>query len=203
MASDVDIANLAIARLGSAATVSSVDPADGSAIGARVHTFYPMVRDSLLELKDWPFAMKRSALSEYASSVVTPPIPYEYAYAVPSDMVVPVDLRNVEASDDTPPGRLYMELLNDGRRVIYSDTENAVLRYKIRANDPTKYTPLFVDAFAWMLAGHLTGPVVGGDVKLAQYCIQMASNMLGVAVTSVFSGMNVPVDHNPVWLAKR
>lgn len=50
MASEVDICNLALARLGDNATVASIDPPEGSAQAEHCARFYAIARDSLLEM---------------------------------------------------------------------------------------------------------------------------------------------------------
>lgn len=201
MASEVDIVNLAIARLGSASRVSSIDPPDGSSLAANAATFYPMVRDSLLEMKDWPFAVTRSRLNELADATIPPP--YTHAYAMPSAAIVPLSVRHADASDDSPPNRLSWEMLSDGTRVVFTDTEEAVMRYKVGATDPSKFTPLFVDALAWALAIQLAGPLLGGDLKRVDLCIKMFYSTLGFTVDSVFGSLTTPAPHVPSWIGAR
>ena len=64
MASETDICNLALARLGDAALVSSISPPDGSAQAGHCAAFYPMVRDYLLERYAWSFSLTRAALTQ-------------------------------------------------------------------------------------------------------------------------------------------
>ena len=59
MASEVEICNLALARLGDAATVVSIDPPEGSAQAEHCAMFYPMARDTLLAQHPWGFAQRR------------------------------------------------------------------------------------------------------------------------------------------------
>lgn len=201
MASETDIANLAIARLGSAAVVTSISPPDGSAIAAKCALFYPMMRDALLEMRGWPFAVTRAALSELADATIPPP--YTNAYAMPSNCMVPIDIRHADANDDSKPNRLYWETQTDGSKIVFTDTELAVMRYKIRQTDTTKFTPLFIDALAWLLAAQLAGQVLGNDVKVANRCYQMFQAVLGAASSSTFMSVNAPVDHTPSWIGAR
>ena len=77
MASDVGICNLALSRLGDAATVSSIDPPEGSTQADLCATFYPMARDSLLEMHAWAFATRRVDLSLLTAETDA----WVYAYA--------------------------------------------------------------------------------------------------------------------------
>ena len=63
MASVVDICNLALGHLGDPATVSSIDPPEGSAQAQHCARFYPIARDSLLEMHSWNFSTYREALA--------------------------------------------------------------------------------------------------------------------------------------------
>ena len=59
MSSEIDICNLALARLGDDATVASIDPPEGSAQAEQCARFYSIARDTMLEMHDWRFATKR------------------------------------------------------------------------------------------------------------------------------------------------
>lgn len=201
MSSTTDICNLAIANLGSSATVANIDPPDGSALAAKCAIIYPMMRDALIEMRNWPFAIKRAALSELAG--VTIPPPYTHAYAMPSDAMVPVDIRHADASDDSKPNRLYWETQADGSKIVFTDTEDAVMRYKFQQRDSSKFPPLFVRTLSWLIAGSLVGTLKGGDVKEMQRCEGMAQATLGAASSSVFLSVNAPVEHTPSWIGAR
>jgi hypothetical protein len=122
---------------------------------------------------------------------------------MPSNAMTPVDIRHAEAADDSKPNRLYWETLPDKSRVVFTDTELAVMRYKVQVKDTTKFTPLFIDALAWLLAGQMVGPVLGNDVKVAQRCYQMFAEVMNLATDSTFKSVNAPVDHTPSWIGAR
>ncbi|NBQ76422.1 MAG: hypothetical protein EBU14_13895, partial [Acetobacteraceae bacterium] len=66
MASEVDICNLALANLGDTATVASINPPEGSAQSEHCSRFYPIARDTLLEMHNWNFSTRRILLPEVA-----------------------------------------------------------------------------------------------------------------------------------------
>ena len=72
MASVVDICNLALAHLGDDATISSIDPPEGSAQAEHCKRFYTSARDTLLQLHPWNFASKRIALAELGDELLHP-----------------------------------------------------------------------------------------------------------------------------------
>ena len=80
MASEVDICNLALARLGDNATVASIDPPEGSAQAEHCARFYAIARDSLLEMHAWKFATRRVQLAK----LTVPSWDWSFAYAEPT-----------------------------------------------------------------------------------------------------------------------
>ena len=162
MASVVDICNLALSRLGDSATVSSIDPPEGSAQAEHCARFYPIARDFLLEKHDWGFAVKRVALA----AVTNPLTEWQYAYATPSDSIRICDVHEAGASSEYGvfvAQDFSTETLMDGSKVIFTNAAGATARYVPRITDPTRYSPMFVDALAWLLASYLAGPVIKGS----------------------------------------
>jgi hypothetical protein len=189
MSSAVQICNLALAHLGDTATVSSIDPPEGSAQAEHCSRFYPIAVDSLLEMHYWNFTMRRVVLASLTS--VWPE--WLYAYAVPSDAnnlisVLPpdsVDDYSTKFSPtDTPnfahnyspmiaagryaPQPYTLETLDNGTQVLYTNQENAVLRYTAHITDPTQFSPLFVMTLSYHLASMLAGPIIKGDAGAAE-----------------------------------
>lgn len=201
MATEVEIVNLALSRLGSSVTVSAISPPDGSKYAAHAASMYPFARNTALEAATWPFSTKRKALAELSG--VTPPAPYIYTYLMPSDAVVPIDIRSEGESDNAPPGLLMWELRQDGSRVVYSDKASAIMRYKVAITDTTRFTPMFVDAVAWLLAANMVGVVLGGDIKQFERCYAAYLRTLGMASNSIALGLNAPVEHVPGWVGSR
>lgn len=187
MASEVDIANLALAHLGDDATVSSLDPPEGSAQAEQCARFYSMARDALLQMHSWGFATKRVNGALLTSETDS----WDYAYAVPANCLQMLAVLPPETSDDyvapyvtaTPSGvtaqqtpyglqvqtqPFEVETLEDGTVVVYTDQEDAVLRFIARVTDASKFPPLFVNALARLLAHYLAGPLLKGDVGRAE-----------------------------------
>lgn len=182
MSSEVDICNLALSNLGDEATVTSIDPAEGSAQADRCATFYPMARDELLETHAWPFAKSRVALAER----VNPTRQWAYCYAAPANLLRVLAVQSVDAPDDEvafviderlKPGLGSMLATtdpfdieshpDDGELVIYTNTPQAMVRYTRRMQDTTKFSPLFTTALAALLSSKLAGSVVRGEAGRA------------------------------------
>lgn len=94
MVSPVDICNIALQEIGAQATVSQIDPSDGSTEGDACSIIYtPKIR-ALHRAAHWNFARKQLALTQLKATIINgvvstspPPIPWLYEYAYPSDCI--------------------------------------------------------------------------------------------------------------------
>lgn len=222
MASVVDICNLALARLGDEATVSSIDPPEGSAQAEHCARFYPIARDSMLEAHQWTFCTKRTNPPLIATTINQ----WAYAYAVPADLMDVIAVMDTNASDDFSqplvidnqvlgststgmgtytPQPYSLETLEDGTAVILTNQDNALIRYTARITDTTKFPAKFVDALAWLLASHLAGPLYKGDVgmSMAQNCYKAYSASFTAAATSDANNQRRNVNQSVAWMVNR
>lgn len=218
MASEVDICNLALARLGDTATVASLNPPEGSAQAEHCARFYPMARDSLLEMHPWGFSTQRISLALLSAGWPE----WDYAYAQPNDAinilaVIPpaatddysvaysIDNQSNYSAGSYTPQPFSCEVDGDGNEVIYTDQVNAVLRYTSRVTDTTKFSPLFTDALAWLLASYLAGPIYKGEsgAAAARTCMSAFNMMYSKAITSDANQRKVNPVQNVSWMAGR
>ena len=226
MASEVDICNLALANLGDAATVISIYPPEGSAQAQHCARFYPIARDTLLEMHNWNFSTKRAVLEEIDNSWTM----WKYAYALPNNCINPISVMSNEAYDDyatrfvptdTPqfahnyspviaagryvPQTYTIETLPSGLHVLYTNQENAVLRYQASVTDTAEFSSLFVATLSWHLAAMLAGPVIKGDAGAAEAkrCAQMMAGFLAEAKRSDGNQRNIKVEHIVPWTSGR
>ncbi len=225
MASEVDIVNLALSRLGDRATVSSIDPPEGSAQAAHAARFYPVARDALLEMHTWAFASRRATLALLAGA---PPSQWLYAYEMPADALRAIAVTSSDATDDYSaalpqpynqigapypetatglytPQPYVLESLGDGTAVVYTNQIDAVLRYTALITDTTRFSPLFTDTLSWLLASHLAGPVLKGKEGRAEAraCLKMAQDLLAQATTSDANQRRATVARTAPWQAGR
>lgn len=157
MATEVSICNLALSNLGDEAKVTSITSpnGDGSTQAKRCVTFYPIARDVVLSRHHWNFSTLRADLVE---SPLDPPDSWAYAYTIPSDCVNIIGIYPSGALQDADPEDYIIE-----NGVIYSNTEDAVIRYTRQITDTTKYPALVVVAIARLLAAYLAGPIIKGS----------------------------------------
>lgn len=200
MASDVDICNLALARLGDSATVASIDPPEGSTQAEHCARFYSVARNTLLELHDWSFATRRKALALTAESSWG----WSFAYASPSEAlrivaVLPALVNAVAASQP------YEIESGGSTNLILTNQDDAVARYTALVTDTTRFPPLFVEALSWLLASYLAGPLIKGDAgaAMARSCYQSFMLVLGQAKVSDASQRSITPEHIPAWIGGR
>lgn len=206
MPSAVTICNLALAHLGDSATVSSIDPPEGSAQAEHCARFYAVALGLMLEAHPWNFATKRvkPALLAHQSSV------WRYSYALPQDALSVIALLPHGATDDYEahgvrvPAEYQLEQV-DGATIILTDLPDAELRYLSRAIDPERYPAAFVEALAWKLAALLAGPLLKGDagIKMGQSCEEMAAHYLMLARSQDSNSRLTRVEHIPKWIRAR
>lgn len=113
MTSPVDIVNQALAEIGAQATVSSINPSDGSAEGDVASLFYSVKVRALLRSVHWNFAKRTINLSQLVTAIgapanpplnTIPPPPWLYAYTYPSDaLIVRYLLPGVQQAAPVPP----------------------------------------------------------------------------------------------------
>jgi len=223
MTSEVDISNLALAHLGDSATVTSLNPPEGSSQAEHCSRFYPIARDSLLEQHDFKFNTRYAA---GALLTEEPLIIWTYAYSMPSNAMrvigVYAPATQTDPSAYVAPG--YVSLgaepygsgvpvpqpfdtatLADGSTVIYTNQEDAVLQYTIRVTDSAKFSALFVDTLSWYLASYMAGPIIKGEIGAAEgkRCLQVAMTLLGKATMSDARNQQVRTQHSVSWISNR
>lgn len=198
---------MALSLIGDEATVSSIDPPEGSAQASHCRVFYPMARDAMLEGHDWNFATTRAALAPLANTRKD----WLYCYAWPA--------RAMRARSVTPPDATYtldglltpvdyaVETLADtGAKVIYTNQVEAQLLYTVQVSDPTRFSPLFVEALGYLLASKLAGPVLKGQAgrEAAAAALRMFNDVAWPrAVAADANQRHAPLVHTVGWMAGR
>lgn len=207
MATETDICNLALAALGDEATVTSIDPPEGSAQADHCAQWYPVARDAVLELHDWKFASRRAVGTPAAS----PSTSWSYAYVKPAGALriravlppgVTSDYQQAGINNEQP---FDIETLDDGTEVIVTDQPEAVLRYTVRSVDAGRMPPLVVQTVVRMLASYLAGPVLKGDTgrNESRAQLQLMQAWLAKAQTSDANQQHQEVRLVPAHLAAR
>jgi hypothetical protein len=201
MASEVDICNLALSRLGDDATVASINPAEGSSQAEHCEQFYPIARNSMLQGHDWNFATRRQTLAVLSVDSFN----WQYAYAQPSNNLRIISVLPKSSSPEDDGVEFELSNTTDGTELILSNLEEATARFTVVVTDTTKFSALFIDALGWLLAAHLAGTVIKGDAGRAEakrcYEFWRMTNMSAVMQDSN-EKLKPPV-HTPDWIGTR
>lgn len=154
MPTDVNIANLALSRLGTQATIAALTERSTEAI--QISLWYETVRDDLQGMIDWNFNRVTRALAQSG----TPPSRWAYSYAYPSDClkVWRLDFSSVwwEWPDPAAPFEIGSDGTNSFLFCNESVTEAVLLQ---RVTDPNRFSAAFVLAFADSLAAVIAYPI--------------------------------------------
>lgn len=201
MSSEVEICNLALAHLGDDATVASIDPPEGSPQAEHCARFYPIARDTLLEMHPWSFATRRIQLAE----LDVPSWSWDYAYAYPASCVKILSVLPYQSGSDDETQLYETEAGSDGAQIILTNTELATCRYITRVTDTAKFPPLFVDALSRLLSSYLAGPVVKGESGRKEAMSQLNAFNLsaGRAMASDANQRDAKPAHTPDWIGNR
>ena len=231
--SEVTISNLALSHLGDIAEVTSIRPPDGSVQAMHCARFYPMARNTLLEMGQWGFATRRALLAQVqltGDDAVTFGT-WRFAYALPSGFINALAVLPQGAHDDyetwlgsvggmsdsmssflgVPPSPVYtpqpfaIETQSNGAQVILTNVWDAMLRFTALVTDTTKFSPLFVTALSYLLASFLAGPIIKGDegAAAAARCLQTFGTFKGQASASDANQQMQHVVPAPSWIRGR
>lgn len=211
MASVIDICNLALSHIGDRANVNSINPPETSIQSEHCARFYPFALDTLLRMHPWTFATRRRLLADI-SLVVPAAHPWQYAYAVPADLVTILGIYSGARQFDEDAHEYEYEIGNDGNntQVIYTNCDAATMRYVAEVTDSTRFPALFTQALSWLLASHLAGPIIKGEagIRTAQSALQMGMSYARQAMAQDAnerrrSPVRNDTRHTAPWLANR
>lgn len=162
MTQPVDVANLALARLG-ARSIATLG--DNSVEARSCNRLFNTVRDLLLGVQEWRFATARSGLIATDGGA---PFPFLYQYVRPGFCIKPRFLtvaangQNNMANDDRVPYEEGVATV-DGvlAQVINTTISPATLVYTYQVTDPTLWEPTFLSTMSIQLAAEIALPVTG------------------------------------------
>jgi len=171
-----DVVNVALRRLGARARVENM--MDGSDQAKAALDLYGQTRDELMRQQDWGFAERTAYLSLLKTAptvggvptyvlptswnpATNPPPPWIYEYAYPSDCLKVRTLKVVSGTlpNFDPQPNIY-EIANDSnysppRKVILTNTGDAMCVYTGRVTDPATWEADFTEAVAASIARRL------------------------------------------------
>ena len=154
MASEVDICNLALQRLG-AKSISSLT--DDSTNARECNRVYEHARDSELRAHPWSFARKRASL---AASSTAPAFEYANAFPLPADYlrILPNNGRLGQPNQD--------DLQIENGSILSNDSAPLPITYIARITDPEAFDQLFTDLLVARIARDLAEKITQSNSKI-------------------------------------
>jgi hypothetical protein len=143
MASVVEICNRALILLGANTITALSDDTKNAKICTII---YPQIRQDLIRMHPWNFAMKRSTL---APTGTAPDFEYEYQFNLPSDCIRVWQIYTPES-----PHKIES-------RTIVTDDNVVYLRYIADITDTTKWDSSFISMLVYKLAIDMCFAITG------------------------------------------
>jgi len=161
------ICNQALAAVSAKSRITSISPPDSGSVEAeQCSRYYNECIETLLEMHEWAFATKRVELTEAGDTDTTS---WLFRYVVPADLcraiaVLPEGVTHdrISSGGVRAPVEFVRELDADGVLRIYTNEENATLRYTAFVTNPNAWSPLFRQALVALLASKIAGPLWRG-----------------------------------------
>ena len=164
MASQVDIANLALSILGKPSIASLADNSNAARV---ISIEYDLIRRGMLEGPGiWRFSVKRASLP----SLTTVPVsgPFTTMYAMPTDCIRTLQVGDMYAGldlSDYRQGPTDADYSIEGRNILCDYGSPISLSSVADITDTTQFNPNFVVAFAGELAWTCCERLTGSDAK--------------------------------------
>jgi hypothetical protein len=182
MTGEVEIINLALARLGES-PVQSLD--EGSVPANAAKLIYPSERRAVLRSYNWGFALRNATLARLAEE----PVGFRFAYALPADC-----LRVVRVWESSTQRSVSYDVRGNS---LLTNADGAVcIEYVADIEDAAAFDVKFSEALMYKMASALAMPVKGSPELMANY-----ENMYQAIVTQAAAltakESRVPLSDNP------
>lgn len=182
----IDICNTALDLIGHAKRITEISPPDGSAEASVCAEHYTDCVNELLDSHDWNFAtVKRELVALDESDDPA----WDYCYELPAGLLRVISIIPADAPDNhftlTLPVPVDYEIHADEDDTvrIYTDLEDAWIRYVKYVTNPALFSPTFQEALQWKLASRIAGPLIKGTEGAAERdrCTQQYMFAMGKA----------------------
>lgn len=164
MATDLDLANVALGMIGQAPLLNLSNTVNSQLIGL-VNSFLPIAREEVLRARDWNAARARATLA----AVTNDSSEWAYAFRLPADCLA---MRRFDSEYDyIKHAKFSVEIDAEDKPVLYTDSGTSKIVYTKNLTDVNRWDALLFHTGAVRLAYYLAGPVVR-DHKLLQVKLQ-------------------------------
>jgi len=175
MASEVEIANRALTKLGAARIISF---GDDNKQARAVQSMFSIVRDAELRAHLWSFSIRRRSLP---SLITEPEWGFDYQYQIPSDCLRLIQVNDVYQGPDLSNYRnsSTAQYMLEGNKILATYAPPLKVRYVSSIEDTTEWDAAFVEAFACRLAMEMAEDLTQSNTKreLAQGEYEQAMSM--------------------------
>ena len=148
MPSVVDLCNSALDKAGHGAITSLEDNTKAARLCLRN---WPLVRDRVLRMHPWNFAVRRTNLAAHETA---PNWGFTAKFPLPSDFLRLLEVR------DLSTGEFQLE-----NGFIHANATVLYIRYIASITDPNVYDALFIDTVATRMAAELAEPLTQSTTK--------------------------------------
>ena len=151
MASQVEIVNRALTKIGEARILSMSDDVEPA---RSADSLWDIVRDAELRIRRWKFSIKRDSL---AALVDAPDWGFSYQYQLPSDCLRILQVNDIFPGVDLSDYRSTDAALwrVEGQKILTDIGAPLKVRYIRREDDTGVWDSAFVEAFAFRLSAEL------------------------------------------------
>ncbi len=197
MASEVQIARLALQHLGDRYDITSLDEASPEA--EQVQLVFDNVRDMVLREHPWKFARKYATPAPLAGDA---PPNWDFMFTYPSDALRVIRIVN-PLGDNQPPIRFEVARNSADLRVILTNESEPTFEYTKQVTDPQQFDPQFVTALAYRIAQYIAMPITG-DRAVMSDMKTLADVEVGKAQASdANEGFETPRPAEATWITAR
>lgn len=156
MSSETEVANMAALRMGSSATIVSLD--DDRKAPRTLKAVWAMQRRATLREGSFNFSARRGTLAKVSAVSANDIYPYSAAFAEPADCLRLIEILNSEL-------RASYQL--EGGRVLCNSAGPVYARWIVDVPEPASWDDAFAEAFACRLAWKCGKDIVGEDFDVA------------------------------------
>jgi len=197
VASEVQIARLALQHLGDRYDITSLDEASPEA--EQVQLVFDNVRDMVLREHPWKFARKYATPAPLAGDA---PPNWDFMFTYPSDALRVIRIVN-PLGDNQPPIRFEVARNSADLRVILTNESEPTFEYTKQVTDPQQFDPQFVTALAYRIAQYIAMPITG-DRAVMSDMKTLADVEVGKAQASdANEGFETPRPAEATWITAR
>ncbi len=199
MATEVQIVNKALQRIGVDRPIASLSEASKAAQFA--NACFADERDFVLRDFPWPFATGFKSLALVSPEETAFNARWFYAYRYPSGAVF---VRNIvrAAFPDPDPPPFVVASDDQGRLILTNEAGPVTVEYTIRITDAGQFDPVFSSMLAWKI-GAVMAPSLSRIEKAAESCMAMYRVEKTMAEACAANEGQAPADLDAEWIRER